>query len=53
MEKKLDANKMDFLNMSVVDVLQIIAETGGDTLEAVINIDPETEFKLIIKIEEV
>lgn len=53
MRKKLDVNKMEFLSMSIADVLQMIAETGGDTLEAVINVDPEVGFKLIIKIEEV
>lgn len=53
MKKTFDMNRPHFFNMTLQEALQMIINTGGDQLEAVVRVDADSEFKIILKVEEV
>lgn len=51
--KTYDVNALEFLNMTLQEILLMIANTGGDQLETVVRLDMESEIKITLKVEEV
>lgn len=53
MKETFDMNRPNFFNMTLQEALQMIINADGDQLEAVVRLDADSEFKIILKIEEV